>query len=161
MDSRLMEWAYLYFNDVDFAKWMDITRPMTLPDCGAYFRIIQDDPKQVLLQVEYVPSKEVIGFVNAQWSGRDILGCNLKVVRPMFVLPALALALDYAFLRMGARKVLCYPPASHAPLFEKVFRRAGIMVEHRFVDGGWVDVAVLELLRREYDEHPFLRKLVR
>mgnify|MGYP001561623715 CR=1 FL=1 len=148
--------ARWYQEDPDLAQWMGFERPPDEETIGRYLDAIRGNQSHTLLPIQ-TKSGEIVGYTHLAWEYQGLVNVGLVVPdQKGYAYSGMVLSLDHAFLRMGAHKIMAEVREHHATVFEGLMRIEGVLREHRFIGGKWINAVALGLLREEYDTNPLL-----
>lgn len=131
----------------------------TVADLQAYVRAVSSDPRSLLFAIRTKDGRHIgnikIGGIEQTHRFADIglLIGDRKAWGNGFGSEAIRLVADYAFEVLGLHKVIAGIYAGNRAslkAFEKAgFRVAGVLKEHRYHDGGYMDEMIVEKRRGE------------
>ena len=150
----------LCVNDPVVMSLVDRALPVTLEEHRRWYESIIANPRSVIFAVETVDSKRFVGCVwlydiddrHRHGEVRILIGDKRYWGKGMGT-EAISLLSQFAFEKLNLHKIYAYVLASNpraSEAFEKVgFTREGLLKKDRYVNGVFVDVVRLGLLRKE------------
>jgi RimJ/RimL family protein N-acetyltransferase len=162
---------FLWRNDADAAKWDFAYRPM---DCIAYAHWLErlgNDNSAILFAIRKLGARQLMGFVgfgdihpvhrSAELGVR--IGCEADRGKG-YGKEAVALALHYAWQSLNLNrvqlKVFAHNTRAVRSYHAAGFEQEGVMRRAAFIDGNWVDVLIMSVLRPAKDADEINRPVV-
>lgn len=154
--EKYREWV----NDPQILSLVDRVRPVTGEEHRRWYETIVSDPHCVIFAIEALPDKRFVGCIwlygidsrHRYAELRIVIGDKQSWGRGIGK-EAISGMVQFAFKKLDLHKVYAYVLATNAraaAAFEKAgFVREGILKEERYMDGAFVDVVRLGLVRKD------------
>ncbi len=154
-----------WFADMEVTRYLLHRHPPTLRQDEDSLEKAAEDPSRVLWAIALKEGKEggkVIGATvleKIDWRNGDaesgIMIGDKSEWRRGHATEAMRLRTEYAFMELGLRKVWTgvemQNVGSRRALETTGYRQCGLLRQHAFVDGQWLDVWIAEILREDWE----------
>lgn len=157
--SRSMEWV----NDPFIMSGVLRVLPVSWEDQQRWFAALQADPGRMVWALVQTRGNRHVGNTGLYHLDRDHSRAEFWIYlgapesRGLGVASqALGLVKAFAFGPLGLRRLYLHVDVDNRPAFGLYTRHGffceGVLRQHYFIDGKWIDVAVMSLLKHEYDQ---------
>lgn len=149
-----------WLNDPEVIRYLVIYAPLSMPDEEAWYEAIRADDSQMVFAIETEAGQHIgnLGLMHINWKDRTaelgiVIGDKSQWGKG-YAQDAIETLLGFAFGEMNLHRIYLRVYADHAPAINS-YRRCGFIEEGRlrediYAEGGYHDMLIMGILKREF-----------